>query len=478
MNCVFYWDGVIQLMDSDNNDTSDDPDKHIRRVYRDWTQGSIFKNLLSLAWPVFISNSLNMAGPTIDMIWVGRLGPAAMAAVGLSAQIVMVVNALLMGFFTSLRAMIARRIGANDNAGANNAFQQAFLLGLGVSVILSLFGIIFSKDIILLFNTEEEVATLAFSYVRVQFISTITMTLLMIVEATMQSSGDTMTAMRIGITFRVLHIVLCPFFVFGLWIFPELGVVGAALTSVIAQIIGGIIGLWILLSGRSRLHVTFRGFKIDRNIIWQQIKIGIPASTNNMLRNFLSILIFRVVVPFGTIATASYSLIQRIDNFLDVGSNAIGNAAGALAGQNLGANKPERAEKSAWMAVGLATLIMLIVSIVALFWAEGIVKIFNNDAEIVSTTSLLLRIAILGFLFMSAAGVLTQCLNQTGNTTIPLIASMVTMWGVQLPLAIYMPKLLHNGVFGVYWAIVIALALRGIIYMAYFKMGKWKQKRV
>jgi putative MATE family efflux protein len=465
-------------MQDDNADNSDDPDKRRINVYRDWTQGSILRNLLTLAWPVFISNTLNMAGPTIDMIWVGRLGAAAMAAVGLSAQIVMVVNALLMGFFTSLRAMVARRIGEHDDAGANVAFQQAFILGVGVSIILSFFGIFFAKDIIALFHTEEDVATLALPYTQVQFISTITMTILMLVEATMQSSGDTMTAMRIGIAFRIVHIVLCPFLVFGLWIFPELGVVGAAVTSVIAQVFGGAIGFWILLSGRSRLHVTFRGFKIDPVIIWRQVKIGIPASANNMLRNFLSILIFRVVVPFGTVATASYSLIQRIDNFLDVGSNAIGNAAGALTGQNLGAKKPDRAAKTAWLGVSLATVFMIIISVIVLFWTEGIVKIFNNESEIVSTTATLLRIAVLGFLFMGAAGVLTTCLNQVGDTMIPLVASLVTMWAIQLPLAIFMPKFLHNEVFGVYWAIVIALALRGIIYVIYFKAGRWKHRRV
>jgi putative MATE family efflux protein len=300
----------------------------------------------------------------------------------------------------------------------------------------------------------------------------------MITEAAMQSSGDTMTAMRIGVLFRVIHIALCPFLVFGWWIFPELGVVGAALTNVIAQTFGGVMGLGFLLSGRSRLQVTFRDFHFDRENIWRQIRIGIPASANSMLRNFLGILIFRVVVPFGTVATASFSLIQRVDNFLDVGSNAIGNAAGVLAGQNLGAKKPNRAERTGWLGVGLATVIMAIISIAILFWAEGVVKVFNSDPEVVTIASTLLRIATLGFLLMGAAGVLTTCLNQVGDTMVPLIASLVTMWGIQLPLAIYMPRIFNNGVFGVYWAIVIALALRGVIYMAYFKAGRWKRMQV
>jgi putative MATE family efflux protein len=414
----------------------------------------------------------------IDLIWVGKLGASAMAAVGLSGQIVMVVNALVMGLFTSLRAMVARRIGEGDDKGANHAFQQAFIIGITFSALMAIIGIFLSRNIINLFGAEPDVVKEAVSYNRIQFVSTVTMTLRMMTEATMQASGDTKMAMWIGVFFRILHITLCPLLVFGLWIFPDMGVSGAALTGVISQALGGAIGLWILLTGHSRVHISFKGFKLDPDNIWRQVKIGIPSSINQMLRSFLSLLITKIIVPFGTFSLAAYVLIQRIDGFLDVGASAVGNAAGALSGQNLGARKPERAEKTGWLAVGLGTGAMAVISIVILIWADKVVRIFNSDPGVVSLASTLIRIATINYVMIAPASVLTNCLNQVGDTMIPLIASMATMWGIQLPLAYFLPKIFNNGVFGVMWGMVIALSVRAIAYLIYYRTGKWKHRRV
>ncbi len=470
--------------DNDNNNDNKNDNKSARAgrrrlsLNRDWTQGSILNNLLTLAWPVVVSNSLNMLGPTIDMIWVGKLGASSMAAVGLSGQIVMVGNALLMGLFTSLRAMVARRIGEGNEEGANHAFQQAFIIGIVFSALMAVIGFFLSRNIIGLFGAEPDVVKEAVSYNRIQFVSMVTMCMRMMTEATMQASGDTKTAMWIGVCFRTLHITLCPFMVFGWWIFPNMGVSGAALTGVISQALGGAVGLWILLTGHSRLHISFKGFKIDPDNIWRQVKIGIPSSINQMLRTFLSLLITKIIVPFGTFSLASYVLVQRIDGFLDVGASAVGNAAGALAGQNLGARKPERAEKTGWLAVGLATGTMTIISIAILIWADKVVRIFNTNPGVVTLASTLIRIATVNYIVIAPASVLTSCLNQVGDTMIPLFASLATMWGIQLPLAYFLPKIFNNGVFGVMWAMVIALSVRAVAYLIYFRTGKWKKRRV
>jgi putative MATE family efflux protein len=452
--------------------------KRYSRINRDWTEGSITGNLLSLAWPIVISNSLNTLGPVIDMVWVGKLSAGAMAAVGVSAQIVMVAHALIMGLFTSLRAMVARRIGEGDEAGANHAFQQAFVISIIFSVLMAIIGIFLSESIIGLFGASPEVVKEAVPYNRIQFIATVTMTFRMMTESTMQASGDTKTPMWIGVFFRLFHITLCPFMVFGWLIFPALGVSGAALTSVISQGLGGAIGIWILVTGRSRLHVSFKNFRFDWDNIWRQVKIGIPSSANQMLRSFLGLIITKIIVPFGTFSLAAYLLIQRIDGFLDVGAAAIGNAAGALSGQSLGARKPERAEKTGWTAVGLGTGLMVVISIIILIWADEVVRIFNNDPGVVELGSTLLRIATINFVMIAPAAVLTNCLNQVGDTMIPLIASLVTMWGIQLPLSYFLPKAFHNGVYGVMFAMVIALSIRAIAYLAYYRTGKWKNRRV
>lgn len=445
---------------------------------RDWTQGSIIGNLLALAWPIVISQGLTMLGPTIDMIWVGKLGADAIAAVGLSAMVVMVAGALMMGLFTGLRALVARCVGADDEKGAVQAVQQAFVLGAVLSIIMAIIGIFLSEQMLALFGAEAKVIEEAVPYNRIQFVGMVTMTLRIMTEAAMQSSGDTATPMRIGIFFRLFHMALCPFLVFGWWVFPRLGVTGAAIMNVISQGAGGALGVWFLLTGRTRLRVTLADFHLDLENIWRQVKIGIPASINMVLRSLVGLVMMKFIVPFGTFAVAAHSLGLRIEAFLQVGALALGSAGGVLAGQNLGAGKAERAARTGWLAVGLATGFMLAIGIVILIWPEKVVSLFGTEPGLVEIASNFLRIATVGFLMMGPAAVLTSCLNGVGDTVIPLLASLATMWGLQLPLAAFLPRVANLGVYGVRWAMVIALATRAFIYIFYFRLGRWKRKKV
>jgi putative MATE family efflux protein len=445
---------------------------------RDWTQGSIIGNLLALAWPVVISQGLTMLGPTIDMVWVGKLGADAIAAVGLSAMVIMVANALMMGLFTGLRAMVARCVGAGDEKGAIQASQQAFVLGAVFSIIMAVIGIFLSKQMLMLFGAEAKVIEEAIPYNRIQFVGMVTMTLRMITEATMQSSGDTAAAMKIGVIFRLFHMTFCPFLVFGWWVFPRLGVSGAAIMDIISQGLGGALGVWFLLSGRTRLRVTLADFHLDFNNIWRQVKIGIPASINMVLRSLVGVVMVIFIVPFGTFAVAAHSLSQRAEAFLEVAALALGNAGGVLAGQNLGAGKPERAARTGWLAVGLATGFMLVIAIVILVWPEQVVRLFGTEPGLVEVGSKFLMIATVGFVMMGPAAVLTNCLNGVGDTMIPLLASLVTMWGLQLPLAVFLPRVANLGVYGVRWAMVIALAMRAFTYIFYFRLGRWKRRKI
>jgi putative MATE family efflux protein len=445
---------------------------------RDWTKGSITGNLLSLAWPVVISQGLTFLGPTIDMIWVGKLGADAIAAVGLSAMVIMVAGGLMMGLFTGLRAMVARCVGAGDEKGAVQAVQQAFVLGALFSIIMAVIGIFLSKQMLTLFGAEAKVIEEAVPYNRIQFVGMVTMTLRMITEATMQSSGDTSTAMKIGVGFRFFHMTFCPFLVFGWWVFPSLGVSGAAIIDIISQGIGGALGVWFLLTGRTRLRVTWADFRLDFDNIWRQVKIGIPASINMVLRSLVGLVMMKFIVPFGTFAMAAHSLTLRVETFLEVGALALGVASGVLAGQNLGAGKEKRAERTGWVAVGLATGFMLVISIVILIWPEKLVSLFGTEPGLVEIASNFLRIATVAFLMMGPAAVLTSCLNGVGDTMIPLLASLVTMWGLQLPLAAFLPRVANMGVYGLRWAMVIALAVRAFTYIFYFRLGRWKRKKL
>jgi len=445
---------------------------------RDWTKGSIVRNLLSLWWPMAISGLLMSLGPTIDMIWVGRLGTHSIAAVGVAGMAVMVINSLRIGLYQGLRAIVARFVGAGDKRGANLVTQQAFVIAVAFSIFTAIIGQFFSEPILMLLGLEADVVASGAAYMRIQFVGGVTMSLWGVAEAGMQASGDAVTPMKISVGARLLHVALCPFLIFGWWLFPRLGVNGAALTGVFSQGIAGGIGLWFLVSERTRLRLTFRNFRFDGNIIWRMLKIGIPAGINNMERSFADLVLMWFIVPFGTIAVAAHSLAGRMDGFIHMPSSGLGQSAGVLAGQNLGAGKPERAERTGWLAAGLFTGVMVIASLVIWFWVEPLVRIFNATPALVEIASTFLRIQIVSYMLFGIVMVLMNCLNGVGDTMITMLTTLITMWLVVVPLAYFLPRVTDLGVYGVRWGIVSGTIIRGVIFAIYFKLGRWKRKKV
>ena len=170
-------------------------------IERDWTQGNIFQNLVSLSWPIIVSSSFNILGPVIDMVWVGKLGPASIAGVGIASMTVMAITSARMGLATGTRAIVARFIGAGDRAGANHVAQQAFVISGAYVVIIASLGIFFAEPIMKLFGVEADVVSEGAAYMRIMFIGSIAMSFRMLAEGIMQASGDTVIPMRITMLF-------------------------------------------------------------------------------------------------------------------------------------------------------------------------------------------------------------------------------------------------------------------------------------
>lgn len=448
------------------------------RAGRDWTKGSIIGNLWGLSWPIMISQSLNQLGPTIDMIWIGKLGSSSVAGVGVASMIVMVVNSLKQGIYTSLRAMIARAIGAGEEERANHIAQQSLVITIVISLVMAAVGVFFAKPLLQLFGVAPEVAVRGAAYIQIQFIGTITMSLRMMTEATMQASGDSMSPMRIAVLFRFVHLALDPFLIFGWWIFPRMEVQGAALTGIISQGVGAAIGLWFLFRGGTRLRLTLNNFRFDLPLIWRMVRIGLPAAVTGMERGFGNLMVMWFVVPFGTLAVAAHSLMQRVDQFVHLPVQGFGQSSGVLAGQNLGAKQPERAARTVWLASGLTTGVMVLVSVLIWFWAEKVVLIFNNEPGLVKITAAFVRIEIVAYLVFGLVHGISQSLNGIGDTVMPMFTTLATMWLVQVPLAYFLSRYTGLDVYGVRWAIVTAMVVRAVIYAVYFRTGRWKQRKV
>lgn len=445
---------------------------------RDLINGSIAGNLWALSWPMLISTTINMMGPTVDMIWVGRLGAASIAGVGVSALAITVINSIISGIFTGTQALIARMVGAGEEQNANRVAQQAFVIGTAFSILIALIGIFMAESILNLLGVAPNVVAQGAAYMRIQMVGIMTMSALSVAQSIMQASGDTVTPMKISVGCRILQMALCPALVFGFWIFPRLEISGASLSNVIAQGAGGIFALWILFSGRMRLSVTLKNFRFDGGIIWRTIRIGVPASITMMERSFAELILVRFVAPFGTIALAAHSLAQRIDWFVQMPSAGFGTAAGVLAAQNIGAGRPERANSTAWIATAMATGLSVLLSMVIWFRAEYLVGFFSTEPTLIHIASAFLRIQIAAYLVWGIVIAFSMILNGIGDTMIPMWTNLISMWGVQIGLAYVLPHYTSLGVYGVRWAVVIGIVIRSIIYPLYFSTGRWKHKKV
>jgi putative MATE family efflux protein len=448
------------------------------RFVKDWTRGNIFKNLLLLSWPMIISNIMMMIGPTIDMIWVGRLGPDAIAAVGVSGMIVMFVMTAMMGVAIGARALIARFIGMKQPMDAVRVARQAFLIAMGLSVIIAAVGIIFSDAILSLMGVEAEVLRLGSAYLKVNFCGAVIMSSGMVCESIMQSSGDTIRPMIIGILSKVFHVALSPLFIFG-WLFiPGMGVVGAALANVCSLLIGLISSLFVLFTGKTQLQLHLKGMRIDFPLMWRILKIGIPGVVMMAQKNLSNLIVMKLIVHYGTLAVAAHTVLQRVEMVFFMAGVGMGSAAGVLAGQNLGAGEPERAGKSGIYAIGIAESFVITACALAFIFPEAVISIFTRDQELIRVTTLFLRIGVVGYLMCGLEPVFLNFFTGVGDTTIPMTFEVTTTWFVLLPMALIFPKLWGLEVLGVRWAMALSFVMLTCGYVILFSMGKWKGKEV
>lgn len=467
------------------------------RAYIDWTQGSIPLNLLKLSWPMIVGSSLNMLGPLIDVIWVGKLGSAAVAGVGVAGIAVQMVMSAMMGMVTGMRALIARYMGAGDLEMANHVATQAMFVSTAVSVVMAVVGFFIAAPILRLMGLQPDVVSEGAAYLRIVFLSAIPMSLRFMAEGSMQAAGDSMRPMIITAAYRAVHVLFCPFLVLGLWIFPKMGVSGAAWMNMISQTIGLVLAMWVLFTGRTRLRLDWQAlvgghpaegggegaparsrFHVDKDVVWRLAKIGFPSSIMGVQMSLGAFIMIRLLSPFGTTAVAAHAIWARVDMMLMMPIMGLGMGAGVLAGQNLGAGHPERAVRSGWIAAFIAQGFLLVAAGAITLWAEPIVRVFNSEPAVVTMAASFLRIATVMYLVFAMSPVLQNCVAGAGDTVPPMVIALIGTWVIQLPLAFLLPRLTDLGVNGIRWAMVVTAYLGTIAFTLYFVSGRWRHKGV
>jgi len=448
------------------------PSKH------DLTTGKISKNVWILAWPMVIGNLLQNLFNIVDMIFVGRLGPDAIAAVAMSGIYMMVVWTFLAGVSMGTGAMVSRFYGAGDEKQTIDVIYQSLFLGAVIAVLLAFLGLFFAEPSLRLLGAAPAVVRLGVPYLKIVFLGSFTLILFFLVSAILRAIGDALTPMKVWSLATIINIVLDPLLIFGIGPFPKLGVIGAAVATVTGQGIGMVIGFWILFEGKSFIRVRLKEFHLHFEYIWRIIRIAIPGSVQGGVRSLAGLILMRIVAAYGTIAVAAYGIGLRVMLIVMMPGWALGTAAATLVGQNLGAHKPDRAEKSAWTAAGYYILFVVVVGLLFVIFPEPVIQLFNADPKVVATGIRYLRITAITYPFLALGITMGMSQSGAGDTASPMIVIALSMLGIQIPLALYLPRLDGLGTDGIWLAIAIALTIQGILMTYFFSRGKWKFKKV
>jgi putative MATE family efflux protein len=445
---------------------------------QDFTEGSIGRAIVLLSVPMILEMMMESLFGIVNVFYVARLGAEAIATVGLTESLLTIIFGIAIGLSMATTATVARRTGEKDPEGAAVAAVQSIIIGVIISLPVAIIGIAFAPALLRLMGAEASVVESGSGYTAIIFGGNVCIMLLFLINAIFRGAGDAAVAMRALWLANIVNIILDPCFIFGLGPFPELGVTGSAIATTIGRGTGVVYQLWILLGGKSRVRVGREHLRLDVPVMWKLLRISLGGMFQFLVATASWLGLMRIVAVFGSPALAGYTLSLRILMFAMLPSWGMSNAAATLVGQNLGAGKPERAERSVMLA-GLSNVVFLgLVALIFIVFTERIIGIFTTDASIVAYGVTSLRIISYGFIFYGYGMVMVQAFNGAGDTFTPTLINLGCYWLFQIPLAYTLASHLNLGASGAFWAIPVAETLLTVLAIVFFRRGRWKAMKV
>lgn len=450
----------------------------IKGTHQDFTQGPISRAVFLLAIPMVLEMMMESLFALVDTLWVSRLGANAIATVGLTESMLTIVFSVALGVSLSTTAMVARRIGEKDADGAAIAAMQSIFLGIGVALAIGLPSAMFAHQLLSLMGADQILIMGGHRYTEIDFGGTAVVMLLFLNNAIFRGAGDASIAMRVLWFSNLINLCLDPCFIFGLGPFPKLGVTGAAVATLIGRSCGVLYQLWILTNGSARVRLTARHVRLVPNVILSLIRVSSTGVLQFLIAHTSWLVLVRIISSFGSLAVAGYTIGIRIFMFIILPSWGMSGAAATMVGQNLGAKKPERAERAVYTTGGFNAIYLVAIAVVLILAPHFIVSFFSADPVVTHLAADCLRIIAYGNLVYAFGMVMIQAFNGAGDTVTPTIVNIVSFWLCQIPLAWYLANRTSLGVDGVFASIPVADTVMTVISLIVFARGKWKLRRI
>jgi putative MATE family efflux protein len=445
---------------------------------RDFTKGSIGLAVFLLAVPMIFEMFAESLFAIVDIFFVAKLGAGAVAIVGLTESVMALIYAVAFGLAIGATATVSRRIGEKDEAGAAKTAAHVIYLGIFISLVMSLIGIIFAPYILKLLGASADVMAEGTTFMRIMTGGNAVVLFIFLLNAVFRGAGDAAIAMRVLLLANGLNIILSPCFIFGVGPFPELGVIGAAVGTTIGRGIGVGYAAWRLFRPGGRIHVDRESWRIDPSLLWKLAKLSSTGVVQLLIATASWTALMPIVAGFGDASIAGYVIALRVVMFALLPALGLSNAAATMVGQNLGAGKPERSESAVWKTAGFNTVIYFGVGLVFYFFSNPIIGVFTHEPAVLGYGRDALHIIAYGFAFYGLGMVLETAFNGAGDTWTPTYLNFLIFWVFEIPTAYLLAYHFEMGPRGVFWAITIAFSLLAVASGLLFKRGKWKSKMV
>nr|WP_240672675.1 MATE family efflux transporter [Corallococcus coralloides] len=445
---------------------------------QDLTQLPLGRAIFLLAVPMVLEMCMESVFAVVDVAFVGRLGAEAVATVGLTEGILTIIYAAGMGLSIGATAMVARRIGEKDAERAGRTAVQAIGLGVIISTVLAVAGIIYARPMMAALGGSPWVLEHGVGYTRVMMGGVVSILLLFLINAIFRGAGDAAIAMRVLMLANGLNIVLAPCLIFGWGPFPEMGVVGAAWATTLGRSAGVVYQLYRLMRSNGRLQVRREHVSLEPATMLAMLRLSSAGMVQALVTTSSWVVLVRIVSSFGSTALAGYTIAIRIVMFALLPAWGLGNAAATLLGQSMGAGDPERGAKAVWLAGKYNLMVLGSIGVAFFIFAHPLLGAFTTDAAVVEEGAKALRIFSLSFLSCAYGMVITSAFNGAGDTRTPTLIDLGCLWVLELPLAWVLAHPVGLGSVGAYWAVPAAFALMSVLGIVLFRRGRWKTRVV
>jgi putative MATE family efflux protein len=445
---------------------------------QEYTSGSINRAIFLLSVPMILEMVMESLFAVVDVFFVSKVSTDAVATVGLTESVLMLVYSVAIGLSMAATALVARRVGEGKPEAAGRAIGQVILISLAFSVVIGLAGFLAAEQILRLMGASEAVVQLGTSYVQLVFLSSPAIVLLYALSGALRGAGAASAAMRSLWIANGLNILLDPLFIFGLLLFPKLGVTGAAVATTLGRGLGVAYQLYFLATTRRAISVRLSDLRPDPALIRHILGVAAGGTGQFLVASASWIFLTRILAEFGSDVVAGYTIAIRILIFTLLPSWGMANAAATLVGQNLGANQPGRAETSVWRSAFLNMAFLLLVALLFYWQAAPIIGWFTTEPTVLATGVSALRVLCLGYGFYAFGMVIIQALNGAGDTRTPTLLNLLCFWLMEIPLAYGLALGLGLGPLGVFWSVPISESVLALLAIWVFRRGRWKLTKV